>query len=236
MEKLANAFLESLHLLAFPDKQLLFIVYTSLKVTFFSVAFASIVGVPLAFIIDRNKSSIKKPATAFINSLMAIPTVVIGLMVYAFVSRSGPLGFMGILFTQNAIIAGQTILAIPIITSMVLAGFSRLDSRLYETLITLGAKKMTLLAGILNETKVLIISSILAGFGRIIGEVGVSMMLGGNILWQTRTITTAIALETSKGEFSQALALGFILLFISMGINFFVHYAIKYQDTGAGRS
>ncbi|OHD26027.1 MAG: ABC transporter permease, partial [Spirochaetes bacterium GWC1_27_15] len=180
------------------DKEIYFIIFTSLNITFFSTIFASIMSIPLAFIIDISKPRFKKISIAILNSFMALPTVVIGLFVYAFISRSGPLGFMGLLFTPFGIIIGQTILAIPIIASMILAGFSKIDLRLYETLITLGAKKFDLLKAIIFETKTLILSAILGGFGRIIGEVGISMMLGGNIKWYTRTITTAIALETSK--------------------------------------
>ncbi|KKR77554.1 MAG: Binding-protein-dependent transport system inner membrane component [Candidatus Curtissbacteria bacterium GW2011_GWD1_40_8] len=212
------------------DKEIYFIIFTSLNITFFSTIFASIMSIPLAFIIDISKPRFKKISIAILNSFMALPTVVIGLFVYAFISRSGPLGFMGLLFTPFGIIIGQTILAIPIIASMILAGFSKIDLRLYETLITLGAKKFDLLKAIIFETKTLILSAILGGFGRIIGEVGISMMLGGNIKWYTRTITTAIALETSKGEFYYALALGIILIIIAFGINLSAHLIIKSKD------
>jgi len=186
--------------------------------------------VPLAFIIDFSNYKIKKFLIAFINSLTSLPTVVIGLIVYSFISRKGILGFTGLLFTPGAIVIGQTILAIPIITSTIVAGFSKIDSKLYETLKTLGADKRQIFLGIISETKILIVAALLFGFGRIIGEVGVSMMLGGNIKRYTRTMTTAIALETSKGEFEFALALGIILLLIALSINFIIHLFLKRED------
>ena len=212
------------------DKELYFIVFTSLFVSFFSTLFSSLIGVPLAYIIDLNKFKFKKVIISILNSLVALPTVVVGLLVYSFLSRKGIFGFAGLLFTPTAIIIGQTILGIPIITSIIIAGFSKIDSRLYETLITLGANPFQLFIGILKETKTIIISAILSGFGRIIGEVGVSMMLGGNIRLYTRTLTTAIALETSKGEFDFALSMGIILLMLALFLNFFAYLFIKRED------
>lgn len=212
------------------DRDIYQIVLTSLGLTFFSILFATVIAVPLAFIIDFSNYKIKKFLIAFINSLTSLPTVVIGLIVYSFISRKGFLGFTGLLFTPGAIIIGQTILAIPIITSTIIAGFSKIDSKLYETLKTLGADKYQVFLGIISETKILISTALLGGFGRIIGEVGVSMMLGGNIKRYTRTMTTAIALETSKGEFEFALSLGIILLLIALSINFIIHLFLKRED------
>ncbi|HOV14704.1 MAG TPA: ABC transporter permease [Spirochaetota bacterium] len=212
------------------DKELYFVVYTSLFVAFFSTILSSIIGVPLAYFVDLSKFKFKKIIISFLNSLVALPTVVVGLFVYSFLSRKGVFGFAGVLFTPIAIIIGQTILGIPIITSIIISGFSKIDSRLYETLTTLGANKFQLFVGILRETKTIIISAILSGFGRIIGEVGVSMMLGGNIRLYTRTLTTAIALETSKGEFSLALSMGIILLTLALIINFLAYLFIKKED------
>ncbi len=224
---LYKSFIQAFELIISFNKEVYFITYLSLYVTFFSVLISTAIGIPLAFLINFSKPRIKKVSSSLVNSLMALPTVVVGLFVYGFISRSGPLGFLGLLFTPAGIIIGQTILGIPIIISFYLTGLSKVDNRLYETLITLGANRFQFFVEIVKETKLIILTSVLAGFGRIIGEVGISMMLGGNIRWYTRTLTTAIALESSKGEFHFALALGIILLFLAILINFFLNLSIK---------
>jgi tungstate transport system permease protein len=158
---------------------------------------------------------------------MAVPTVVIGLLVFSFISRSGPLGPLNLLFSPKAIVLGQVFLVVPILTSLVYSGLSKMDVRFHETLITLGAKQKDVLKASIIEARFIIISAVLAGFGRVIGEVGVSMMLGGNIRWYTRTMTTSIALETSKGQFELGLSLGFILLGIALAVNALTHILIK---------
>jgi tungstate transport system permease protein len=158
---------------------------------------------------------------------MALPTVVVGLLVFSLISRSGPLGPLDLLFNPAGVIIGQIILSAPILTSMVHSGLSKMDARFHETLITLGAKQKDVLKASLIEGRFVIISAILAGFGRVIGEVGVSMMLGGNIRWYTRTMTTSIALETSKGEFELGLALGFILMVIALAVNGLIHSLVR---------
>lgn len=218
---------EALNLLLTLDKEVYSIILVSLKITLLSTLLSSIISIPLAFSIDLMNIKIKKLLTAIFNSLLAVPTVVIGLFVYMLISQSGPFGQYNILFTPTAIVIGQTILAIPIITSMILAGLSKTDLLLHETLITLGASKMEMIKTLAFEQKTLILSAVLAGFGRVIAEVGISMMLGGNIRWFTRTITTAIALETGKGEFALGLALGFVLITIAITINFLAHYTFK---------
>jgi len=136
---------------------------------------------------------------------------------------------MGLLFTRTAVVIGQTLLIFPIITSMVLSVIQSVDPVLQETLISYGIKGTRKNLIILREVKTQILLAIAAGFGRVIGEVGVSMMLGGNIRWYTRTITTSIALETSKGNFEQGLALGIVLLVISLGINLILNVSVKHE-------
>jgi len=159
---------------------------------------------------------------------LSLPTVAIGLVLYALLSRSGPLGGMSLLYRPPAVILGQTVLAFPIVASLVYGALSKMDPELHETLITLGASKRQIVWMTLKEAKIAILSAILAGFGRVIGEIGISMMLGGNIRWFTRTITTAIALETSRGQFELALALGLILLLIAFAVNFSLHWAVRH--------
>jgi tungstate transport system permease protein len=212
------------------DREVYFIVLTSLRISTLSTVIAAALSMPLGVWLGLTPLRGKKPVIAVLNSLMALPTVVIGLFVYSLISRSGPLGGLGFLFTPAAIVIGQVILSFPIIASMVYSALSRLDPRLPETLVTLGASRVDTFWMVIRESKIAILSAVLAGFGRVIGEVGVSMMLGGNIRWYTRTITTAIALETSKGEFELGLALGIILMLLAIGINFMLHWLFRRES------
>lgn len=225
-----SSFGKALDLLVSGDWEVYFIVLTSLRISAVSTVVAGVLSIPLGAWLGLTHARAKKPITAILNSLMALPAVVIGLLVYSFISRSGPLGHLELLFTPAAIVVGQVVLAFPIVASMVYGGLSRLDPRLAETLVTLGASRANMLWMIVREAKVAILLAVLSGFGRVIGEVGVSMMLGGNIRWYTRTITTAIALETSKGEFELGLALGIILMIMAIGINFVLHWTFRRGD------
>ena len=218
---------QAVQLLFSGDKEVYFVVFTSLRISIISVGISSLFCVPLGILLHFSRFRLKRAVVAVLNALMALPTVVIGLLVYSLISRSGPLGSLDLLFSPAGIVIGQIILAAPILISMIYSGLSKLDDRFHETLLTLGAKKKHLLLASIREARFIIISSILAGFGRVIGEVGVSMMLGGNIRWFTRTMTTSIALETSKGEFELGLALGFILVIIALIINGAVHMLVR---------
>ncbi len=212
------------------DRELYFIVLTSVWVSALSTIIAAALSIPLGVWLGLTRVKAKRGITVVLNSLMALPTVVIGLFVYSIISRTGPLGDLRILYTPGAMVIGQVILSFPIVASMVYSGLSRMDPRLPETLVTLGASKADMLWMIVRESKIAILSAVLAGFGRVIGEVGVSRMLGGNIRWYTRTLTTAISLETSKGEFELAFALGVVLLLIALGINFALHWTFRHES------
>jgi tungstate transport system permease protein len=224
-----EVFGRAIQLLFSGDREVYFIAWTSLRLSLVSVVVASVLSLPLGFLIGLKSFRGKKGVIAFLNALMALPTVVVGLLVYSFISRSGPLGSLGLLFSPAAIHIGQVILCFPLITSLVYSALSRLDRRLPETLITLGAGPLEIFRMTIREGRIAILSAILSGFGRVVGEVGVAMMLGGNILWYTRTLTTAIALETSKGEFELGLALGLILMAIAFLVNFTLHGIIKHE-------
>jgi tungstate transport system permease protein len=159
-----------------------------------------------------------------LNTLLALPTVVIGLFVYAFVSRRGIFGPLDLLYSQAAIIIGQVILIIPVVTAFTIAAISRIDERYRNTAKTLGANRRQTAWIILREARFGIVAAIIAAFGRVISEVGISMMLGGNIKGFTRTMTTAMALEYDKGSFILAIALGIVLLGISFGMNLLFHF------------
>src|SRR6056297_1434293 len=222
-----TVFGEALSLIFSGDKEVSFIALTSLRFSLISTLIASLISIPLGILLHFYSFPLKRALVSVLHALMALPTVVIGLLVFSLISRSGPLGTLNLLFNPSAIILGQVILASPILTSLVYSGLSRMDPRFHETLITLGARRGDVLTASLGEARFVIISAILAGFGRVIGEVGVSMMLGGNIRWYTRTMTTSIALETSKGDFELGLSLGLILMTVALLINGTTHMLVK---------
>ncbi|WP_321530038.1 ABC transporter permease [uncultured Desulfuromonas sp.] len=199
-------------------------VNTSLTISSVAIVIATLVSVPIGIVIALNQFTGKTICLTLLNTLMALPTVVVGLVVYGFLSRQGPLGQFGLLFTPGAMIIGQTILATPIVTNYTLAAVVGSDPRILPTAQTLGAGPLTSVLVLVKEIRFGIMAALIAGFGRIIAEVGVAMMLGGNIRGYTRTMTTAIALETSKGEFAFGLALGIILLSVALAINIFLNF------------
>ncbi|PIU68498.1 MAG: ABC transporter permease [Armatimonadetes bacterium CG07_land_8_20_14_0_80_40_9] len=209
------------------DPEMLGIVFVSLKVSTTSIVLATLVGVPLGFYIAIKDFWGKGGIVLLLNTLMALPTVIIGLLVYSFISRGGPLGSLGFLYTPWAMIIGQFILALPIVSNLSLSATQGVDKRVEKTALTLGADNLQTALTILREGRFAIFAAIIAGFGRVFSEVGISMMLGGNIKWLTRNITTAIAFETGKGEFSLGLSLGIILLTVAFSINILFSYLQK---------
>jgi tungstate transport system permease protein len=199
------------------------IVGRSLGFAFFSTLFSFLPGALLGFAASALRPGRRRTAAAFLNALTALPTVVMGLFVYSLISRSGPLGSLGFLFAPAGIILGQTFLALPIVASLVYAGLSKLDPRFRETLRTLGAGPARRFIATAREARSILVAALVAAFGRVSGEVGVAMMLGGNIRGLTRTMTTAIALDAAKGDFERAMALGVILFLLAILINLAVH-------------
>jgi tungstate transport system permease protein len=200
------------------------IIGRSLVFSFFSTLFSLIPGIPLGIFIAWKSTKARRTTAAFVHAISALPTVVIGLFAYSFLSRSGPLGFLGFLYAPAGVVAGQFLLALPLVVSVTYAGLSRLDPRFKETLRTFGASTLLSAAATMLEAKTAILSSVVLAFGRVTGEVGVSMMLGGNIRGLTRTMTTAIALDAAKGEFDRAISLGLVLLAIAVAVNMTVSW------------
>ncbi|MBC8198791.1 MAG: ABC transporter permease [Desulfobacterales bacterium] len=224
MDLLLDSFLSALLLIWSIDPELLVIVQVSLKVSAISTLIAGVVGIPAGFLIAFRPFRGKRLVITVLNTLLAMPTVVIGLFVYAFISRRGIFGAFDLLYTQKAIIIGQMILIIPIVTTFTIAAISRIDERYRKTALTLGANVFQTALIIIREARFGIVASIIVAFGRVIAEVGISMMLGGNAKGFTRTMTTAMALEYDKGEFVLSVALGIVLLMVSFGMNVFFNY------------
>jgi tungstate transport system permease protein len=215
----ADSFFSALRLVGSLDPELFEVVGTSLQVSLASTAVAAVAGVPAGFAIASSEFPGKRGVITLLNTLLALPTVVIGLLVYTFLARRGYFGDLGWLYTWQAIVVGQIVLVLPIVTTFTISAVSRIDERYRKTALTLGASRLATAWVLLREARFAIMAAIIASFGRVIAEVGISMMLGGNIKGFTRTMTTAMALEYDKGEFTLAVALGLVLMTISLALN-----------------
>lgn len=201
------------------DPEIFYIVWTSLKIALFATCFAGFVAIVLGILAAVSNFPGKRILQNLLNTLSAMPTVMIGLILYGLLNRQGPFGGLELLYTQSAIIIGEACLIFPIIMNMTIVGIQSADLRLLKTLKMLGASHVEQVLPIASELRYVLLTAIITGFGRAVGEVGAAMMLGGNIQGETRTITTAIALETGKGDFEMGLALGILLLSIAFSIN-----------------
>lgn len=206
------------------DREVRLTVWTSLYTSSCAIIFAALLGIPIGMWLGISRFRGRRLMITLLNTLMALPTVVIGLLLFGLFSRQGPAGSLGLLFTPWAMIAGQMVLATPIVANFVLAAVNGADQRIMSTVLTLGATHFQACIQLLKEIRFGVMAAVIAGFGRVISEVGVAMMLGGNIRGSTRTMTTAIALETSKGEFAFGLALGIVLLFVALIVNLFLNF------------
>ncbi|MBD3418857.1 MAG: ABC transporter permease subunit [Chitinivibrionales bacterium] len=210
-------------------------IIVSLKTSMISTMLCALIALPVAVVIAQNSFKGKELLIIVLQTLLAIPTVVVGLTVYALICRGAALGSLGLLFTQTAIVIGQCLLALPIMIMYAYNAIAALCKEVSDTARTLGASGLQTGALVLSEARHGILAAIAATFGRLIGEVGVSMMLGGNIAGYTRTMTTSIALETSKGEFVLGLQLGGILLAIALGVNICLRRLLILQRRAAER-
>lgn len=200
------------------------IVWTSLYISLGATLLAALPALPLGVLVSLAQFRGKALLQHVLHTLMAMPTVMVGLIFYGLLSRRGPLGELGLLYTPSAVILGEACLILPIIMNLTVVSVQSADARLVPTLMSLGARFWQLLWWVARETRLGLVAAVAMGFGRAIGEVGTAMMLGGNVQGLTRTMTTAIALETSKGEFELGLALGLVLLTIAFTVNAAVHY------------
>jgi tungstate transport system permease protein len=222
MGYIAEGFTTALSLLATGDPETYSAVFTTLKISSLSITASLVIGIPGGFLLGYYDFPGKRYVRTFVDTLLALPTVVVGLFVYSMISRRGPIGGLGLLFTIPGVAVGQTILVLPIVISLSASAVSQLDTRFSWTVKTLGASPRKTAATALFESRFAVLTAAMTAYGRAIGEVGVSMMIGGNIKWNTRTITTAIALETGKGQFAMGIALGIVLLLLAFIVNWIV--------------
>jgi len=202
------------------DKEVWAIIGLSIRVSGTAIFIAALIGLPIGSYISLRNFKGKKIFTNVINTFMGFPPVVMGLFIFLILSRSGPLGSLGLLYTATAMIIAQLFLAIPIIIGTSKAAIESVDPALKETLIAMGSNETQLWWELIKESKKSIIAGILVAFGQAISEVGAVIIVGGNIRWHTRTFTTAIVLQTRMGEFGKALALGFILISLTFILNY----------------
>ena len=223
MSDILQGMLEASRLIFSLDDDLFEIILLSLQVTISAVIIASLIGMPLGAWLAINRFRYRRPTIALLNALMGLPPVVVGLIVYILLSRSGPFGVLDLLFTPTAMIIAQVIIVTPLIASIAHQAIRDLWAEYHDLLISLNTTKWQKIKTLIKDARRSLLTASLAGFGRAIGEVGAIMIVGGNIDHVTRVLTTAIALETSKGEFAFALALGFILIALAIIVNLATH-------------
>ncbi len=219
MLEILLSFKKAFYLIVSLDRDLIGIISLSLYVSITAIIIASFIGIVLAYVLSFKEFSVKGAFVNILNTSMGLPPVVVGLFLYLVLSRRGPLGFMGILYTPSAMIVAQTILAFPIIAAMSYSSITSVRPNIRLAALGLGGTETQASMAVLKDARYGIISSVMAGLGRVMAEVGAVLIVGGNIAGYTRVMTTTIALEYDKGNFDLAIALGIILLLISLGIN-----------------
>lgn len=227
MEFLASGFLKAIELLIRGDASTWSAVSATVQASTWSMAVSLLAGLPCGFLLGYFDFRFKRQVRTLVDTLLALPTVCVGLLIYAFISSRGPLGQFGLLFTLPGIAAGQAILAFPIVTAITASIIENIDRDLKLTLVSLGAGKKDIILTCLWEVRYGILAAAVTAYGRVLTEVGISMMVGGNIKYHTRTITTAIALETNKGMFADGIALGIVLMAIAFGVNISLSFLRK---------
>ena len=223
---------EAFRLIFTLDSDLIEITLRSLQVSVTALLIASALALPLGTWLAIRRFRYRRFAIVVLNALMGLPPVVVGLMVYLLFSRSGPFGVMGLLFTPTAMIVAQVIIITPLIASITHQAMRELWSEYHDLLISLNTTSFQRITALIRDGRRTLMTASLAGFGRGIGEVGAIMIVGGNIDHVTRVLTTAIALETGKGDFALALGLGFVLIALTLLINFAIHSLSRTERDG----
>lgn len=216
MDDITQGVIQAADLIVTLNPDVMEIALLSLYISLSATIIAALISIPLGGLIHFSEFRGKRALIVVIQTLYSVPTVVVGLLLYLLISRSGPLGFLGLLFTPEGMILGQSLLIMPIMMGLVISALGGVDKSISDTLVALGATGFQKIIEIVKEARYAILSAVVLGFGRAIAEVGVAMMIGGNIRGFTRVLTTAITLETGMGEFGLSIALGIILLIIAL--------------------
>jgi tungstate transport system permease protein len=219
LENLWHGLLKAIQLIITLDPEVMQIAGRSLRIAVTSAILGSAICIPIGSLIHFNQFRGKRYLISLIQTFYSVPTVAVGLFVFVFISNAGPLGFLGILFSPTAIVIGQVLLITPILLGLTISALNGVDKAILDTARSLGASGFQMAVVVIKEARFAVMAAVIMGFGRAISEVGISLMVGGNIRGFTRVITTAISLETSKGDLELALALGIILIFIALVVN-----------------
>jgi len=214
------------------DADLVEITLRSLHVTLAALVLSSLVAMPLGTVLAIRRFRFRRTVVSILNALMGLPPVVVGLIVYVLLSRAGPFGVLGLLFTPTAMIIAQTIIMVPLIASITHQTIREIWNEYHDLMISLGTSQRQKIATLIWDGRRSLLTAALAGFGRGIGEVGAIMIVGGNIDHATRVLTTAIALETGRGDFGLALGLGFVLIALAVAVNFAIHSLARTEREG----
>ena len=227
MQELWQALVQAVDLIVNLDPEVIEISLRSLYISLCSILIAALFCVPIGALIHFHNFKGKRVVINVIQTFYSLPTVVVGLFVFLFISRSGPLGGLELLFTPAAIIIGQVILIMPLLTGMTVGALSGVDKSIRDTALSSGASSTQAMRAILFEARFAVVGALILGFGRAISEVGAALMLGGNIRGYTRVLTTAISLETQRGDLVLSLALGIILIGIAMVVSVIVNVLLQ---------
>ena len=232
MSDIWTGLMQALWLLVHFDQDLYEIVLRSLYVTLSALVLGCAIAMPLAAYLAINRFKYRRAIISTLNALMGLPPVVVGLVVYVMLSRSGPFGALGLLFTPWAMILAQMVIIIPLVASIAHQSIRELWAEYHDLLISLNTSKWQRIKTLVFDARRALLTAALAGFGRAIGEVGAIMIVGGNIDHATRVLTTAIALETGKGDFAMAFALGIVLITLALLVNFATHIVSRTEREG----
>ena len=222
MDLLLDSLSTALRLIITGDRDVLSITATTLFISIISITTSSLIFIPLGSYIYFHKFPCKGGLITLIQTLYSLPTVFVGLMVFLVFSNEGPLGETRILFSKAAIVIGHVILISPIITGLTISALKSVPAELRDTAISMGASRIQTILAMVKEARYGISTAVILGFGRAISEIGLAIIVGGNIRYNTRTLTTAMSLETSNGNFELSMALGIILVSLSLGVNILV--------------
>ncbi|MGO8763489.1 MAG: ABC transporter permease [Desulfobaccales bacterium] len=234
MDSIIQGFLGALRLIISLDPQLRQIIFLSLRVSGTALVVATGLGLPAGALLAQRQVPFRGVVLSLLSTGMGLPPVVVGLFFYLLLSRSGPFGFMELLYTPAAMIIVQTVLAFPIVASLSHAAVAKVDPVIRQAAITLGATPLQEIRTVIAEARYGIMAGVMAGLGRVMAEVGAILIVGGNIAGYTRVITTTIVLQTSMGDFELAIALGIILLLIALGINLGLRFLQRLGRVRAG--
>jgi tungstate transport system permease protein len=224
LDEIIQAILQAIELIFARDPELIRITKLSLYISLTATFIASLIAIPVGGIIYYYEFRGKRTIVNLIQTLYSIPTVLVGLFLFLLISKQGPFGFLNLLFTPTGMVIGQTLLILPILIGFTITALVGVSVQIKELAISLGASTYQTIITIIKEARYAIMGAVILGFGRAISEVGVSILIGGNIRGLTRTFTTAISLETSRGNLVLSIALGFILLSLALIINFLLNY------------